>query len=55
MTNSEWLRKQDDKTLAEFIAEGEAYSRALSVSKGNDGTLISEEVLLKWLQAEHEE
>jgi hypothetical protein len=24
MTNREWLREQDDETLADFIAEGEA-------------------------------
>lgn len=55
MTNGEWLRNQDDKTLAEFIAEGEAYARALSVTRGDDGTIINTETLVKWLQSEHEE
>lgn len=54
MTNSEWLRKQDDETLADFIAEGEAYARALSVTSGNDGTFIVKDMIVKWLQAEHE-
>lgn len=55
MTNGEWLRNQDDKTLAEFIAEGEAYARALSITHGDDGTIINIETLVKWLQSEHEE
>ena len=54
MTNGEWLRKQDDETLADFIAEGEAYARVLSVAYGNDGTFIVKDMIVKWLQAEHE-
>lgn len=54
MTNSEWLRKQDDETLADFIAEGEAYARALSVTNGNDGTIIVKDMIVKWLQTKHE-
>ena len=55
MTNGEWLRNQDDKTLAEFIAEGEAYARALSITHGDDGTIINIEMLVKWLQSEHKD
>lgn len=54
MTNGEWLRKQDDETLADFIANGEAYSRALSVAYGDKGTFIVKDMIVKWLQAEHE-
>lgn len=55
MTNGEWLRAQDDETIADFIAEGEAYARALSVTDGDDGTIIVKDMIIKWLQAEHEE
>lgn len=54
MTNSEWLRKQDDETLADFIADGEAYARVLSITNGNDGTFIVKDMIVKWLQAKHE-
>ena len=54
MTNSEWLRKQDDETLADFIAEGEAYARVISATQGYDGTFIVKDMIMKWLQAEHE-
>ena len=40
MTNGDWLRAQDDETMADFIAEGEAYARVLSVTDGDDGTII---------------
>jgi hypothetical protein len=55
MTNGEWLRAQDDETLADFIAEGEAYVRVLSVTDGADGTIIVKDMITKWLQSEHEE
>ena len=55
MTNGEWLRAQDDETIADFIAEGEAYARVLSVTDGDDGTIIVKDMIIKWLQAEHEE
>lgn len=55
MTNGEWLRKQDDETIADFIAEGEAYARVLSVTDGADGTIIVKETITKWLKAEHKE
>jgi len=55
MTNGEWLREQDDESLADFIAEGEAYARALSVTDGADGTIIVKDIITKWLKAEHEE
>ncbi|WP_295155225.1 hypothetical protein [Selenomonas sp. AE3005] len=55
MTNGEWLRAQDDETMADFIAEGEAYARVLSVTDGDDGTIIVKDMIIKWLQAEHEE
>lgn len=54
MTNSEWLRKQDDETLADFIADGEAYARALSITDGANGTFIVKDMIVKWLQAKHE-
>ena len=54
MTNGEWLRAQDDESLADFIAEGEAYARALSVTDGADGTIIVKDIITKWLKAEHE-
>jgi hypothetical protein len=55
MTNREWLSSQDDETIADFIAEGEAYARVLSVTNGADGTIIVKENITKWLKAEHEE
>lgn len=55
MTNGEWLRAQDDETMADFIAEGEAYARVLSVTKGADGTIIVKDLITKWLKADHEE
>ncbi|WP_303840958.1 hypothetical protein [Selenomonas ruminantium] len=55
MTNGEWLRAQDDETIADFIAEGEAYARALSVTDGDDGTIIVKDKITKWLKAEHKE
>lgn len=55
MTNGEWLRAQDDETMAAFIAEGEAYARVLSVTDGDDGAIIVKETITKWLQSEHEE
>ena len=55
MTNGEWLRAQDDETLAAFIAEGEAYARVLSVTDGADGTIIVKDMITKWLKAEHKE
>ena len=55
MTNGEWLRAQDDETIADFIAEGEAYARAFSVTDGADGTIIVKDMITKWLQSEHEE
>ena len=55
MTNGEWLRAQDDETLADFIAEGEAYARVLSVTDGADGVIIVKENITKWLQSEHKE
>jgi ribose 5-phosphate isomerase RpiB len=55
MTNGEWLRTQDDETMADFIAEGEAYARVLSVTNGADGTIIVKENIKKWLKAEYEE
>lgn len=54
MTNGDWLRAQDDETIADFIAEGEAYARALSVT-GDDGTIIVKDMITKWLKAEHKE
>lgn len=55
MTNGEWLRAQDDETMADFIAEGEAYARVLSVTDGDNGVIIVKENITKWLQSEHEE
>lgn len=55
MTNGAWLRLLDDESLADFIAEGEAYARALSVTDGADGTIIVKDIITKWLEAEHEE
>jgi hypothetical protein len=55
MTNREWLSSQDDETIADFIAEGEAYARVLSVTNGADGTIIVKENITKWLKAEHKE
>jgi hypothetical protein len=55
MTNREWLSSQDDETIADFIAEGEAYARVLSVTNGADGTIIVKENIKKWLKAEYEE
>ena len=55
MTNGEWLRKQDDETMADFIAEGEAYARVLSVTNGDDGVIIVKENITKWLKAEYKE
>jgi hypothetical protein len=55
MTNGERLREQDDETLADFIAEGEAYVRVLSVTDGADGTIIVKDMITKWLKAEHKE
>lgn len=55
MTNGEWLREQDDETVADFIAEGEAYARVLSVTDGADGTIIVKDMITKWLKAEREE
>lgn len=55
MTNGEWLRAQDDETMADFIAEGEAYARVLSVTDGAYGTIIVKDMITKWLKQEHEE
>lgn len=55
MTNGEWLREQDDEIIADFIAEGEAYARVLSVADGADGTIIAKDMITKWLKAEREE
>jgi hypothetical protein len=55
MTNREWLSSQDDETIADFIAEGEAYARVLSVTNDADGTIIVKENITKWLKAEHKE
>ena len=55
MTNGEWLREQDDETIADFIAEGEAYARALSVTDCTDGTIIVKDMITKWLKAEYKE
>jgi hypothetical protein len=55
MTNGEWLRAQDDETMADFIAEGEAYARVLSVTDGDGGVIIVKENITKWLKAEHKE
>ncbi len=55
MTNGEWLRAQDDEAMADFIAEGEAYARVLSVTDGANGTIIVKDMIAKWLKAEHKE
>ena len=55
MTNGEWLRAQDDETIADFIAEGEAYARVLNVANGADGTIIVKDMITKWLKAEYKE
>ena len=55
MTNGEWLRKQDDETMADLIAQGEAYARVLSVTDNDDGTIIVKDMITKWLKAEHKE
>lgn len=55
MTNGDWLRAQDDEPLADLIAQGEAYARVLSVTDGDDGTIIVKDMITKWLKAEHKE
>jgi hypothetical protein len=55
MTNREWLSSQDDETIADFIAKGEAYARVLSVTNGADGTIIVKDMITKWLKDEHKE
>ncbi|WP_028130252.1 hypothetical protein [Selenomonas sp. AE3005] len=55
MTNGEWLRAQGDEIVADFIAEGEAYARVLSVTDDVDGTIIVKDMITKWLKAEHKE
>lgn len=49
MTNSEWLRKQDDETLADFI------TLVLSVADGINDTVLVRDMIMMWLQAEHDE
>lgn len=49
MTNGEWLRAQDDETLADFI------TLVLSVTDGIDDTVLVKDMIVMWLQAEHDE
>ena len=55
MTNGDWIRTQDDKLLAAFIAEGEAIRRVEIVMHGANGGLIVKKNIEKWLAQEHEE
>lgn len=56
MTNGDWLRSQGDEEMAELIAQGEAYARALSVTEGdNKSAFIVKDAIIKWLEEEHED
>lgn len=56
MTNGDWLRSQGDEEMAELIAQGEAYARALSVTEGDDkSAFIVKDAIIKWLEEEHED
>jgi hypothetical protein len=42
--------------MAELIAQGEAYVRALSVTEGADkSAFIVKDAIIKWLEEEHED
>lgn len=56
MTNREWLNSLNDEEMAELIAQGEAYARAISVIEGDDeSAFIVKDMIIKWLKKEHEE
>jgi hypothetical protein len=56
VNNGDWLRSQGDDEMAELIAQGEAYARAISVIEGADkSAFIVKDMIVKWLGSEHED